>query len=270
MLCNVTQAGRAALVLVAVCFTTVAQTPKYDLNGIWLREDGQRTSVKQIGTTLIAVKLAGGYVPAGEVTWEGDYASNAFPGRIKAGDGKGRTWWVPVRISIQDRDTIRITGPGINRTYTREKTTSTGPGDFRLTIYRQYPGRRCTSGYLAINGKLIVYTLERPWNDNQQNISSIPAGTYPAVLRYDHPDEWRIELQDIEARNNVQIHIGNEPDESKGCILVGSSLTSDLCSIASGTSTPAYLALKRAFYGSDHPTATPEKRITVVVTDAYK
>jgi len=139
--------------------------------------------------------------------------------------------------------------------------------EFKITIYREYPGNRCTSGYLAVNGRIIVYTLERPWKDNQKNISSIPAGSYSGILRYDHRDHWRIELRNVPGRTNVQIHVGNEPDETKGCILVGTKLSSDLCSIVGGSSTPAYSALKRAFYGSDNPSATPNKSIVVEILD---
>lgn len=140
--------------------------------------------------------------------------------------------------------------------------------DFALTIYREYPSQMCTSGYLAVNDQITAYTLERPWADNQQNLSSIPAGTYPGILRYDHDDHWRIELQNVPGRQNIQIHIGNQPDQSKGCILVGLQLGSDLCSIVAGTSAPAYMALMNAFYGTDNPVSTPDKNISVSVVDA--
>ena len=139
--------------------------------------------------------------------------------------------------------------------------------DFKVSIYREYPGKKCTAGYLAVNGQIITYTVERPWADNLQNISSIPAGTYPAILRYDHTDHWRIELQNVPGRTNVQIHVGNEPNQSIGCVLVGLQLNPDTCSIKGGTSAPAYAALKKAFYGTDQPVSTPNKTISVEVVD---
>jgi hypothetical protein len=138
--------------------------------------------------------------------------------------------------------------------------------DFALTVYRQYPSAGCTSGYLAVNDQIVCYTLERPWADNQQNISSIPAGTYDGALRYDHSDHWRIELQNVPGRTNVQIHVGNQPDESKGCILVGRKLGPTLCTLQD--SALAYADLKSRFYGTDSPTETPDKQITVAVVDA--
>jgi hypothetical protein len=133
-------------------------------------------------------------------------------------------------------------------------------------VYRQHPGEKCTSGYLAVNGNVAAYTLERPWIDNEQNISSIPAGKYKGTLRYDHTDLWRIELLDVPGRTNVQIHIGNKTDETQGCILVGRKLGEDLCSLKE--SAPAYKDLKRAFYGTENPTSCPDKDIVVEVKDA--
>lgn len=137
---------------------------------------------------------------------------------------------------------------------------------FDVTVYRQYISQECTSGYLAVNGTITCYTLERPWADNAENISSIPASIYNGFLRYDHDDHWRIELVDVPDRTNVQIHVGNEPDETKGCILVGESLGEDLCSLKG--SVIAYGQLKAAFYGTDDPISTPDKTIVVTIEDA--
>ncbi len=137
------------------------------------------------------------------------------------------------------------------------------PAPFTLTIARKYRSDTCTSGYFAVNGKIIAYTLERPWAGNAPIISSIPDGTYNGVLRYDHRDTWRIELQDVPGRNHIQIHVGNTPDDTEGCILIGLRLGDDLCSVID--SGMAYSALKAAFYGTADPVATPNKSITIKV-----
>lgn len=139
--------------------------------------------------------------------------------------------------------------------------------DFKLTIARKYSDSNCTSGYIAVNGTIQAYTLERPWAGNKPLISSIPVGTYNGILRYDHSDQWRIELQGVPGRTNVQIHTGNTPDNTEGCILIGKELDSSLCAIKGGTSKPAYNALKAAFYGSSNPVSTPDKTITVTVQE---
>ena len=137
--------------------------------------------------------------------------------------------------------------------------------DFKLTIHRQYSDANCTSGYLAVNGTIQAYTLERPWLGNAPLISSIPSGTYPGILRYDHSDQWRIELTGVPNRDHIEVHTGNTPDDTEGCIIIGKELGDDLCSIKAGTSQPAYRDLKNAFYGSPNPVSTPDKTITVVV-----
>jgi hypothetical protein len=137
------------------------------------------------------------------------------------------------------------------------------PAAFVLTIARKYKDAKCTSGYLAVNGNIIAYTLELPWQGNAPLISAIPDGTYGGILRYDHTDKWRIELTGVPDRTNVQIHTGNTPDNSEGCILVGLKLGTDLCSVVD--SKKAFDALRTAFYGSSNPVSTPDKTITVKV-----
>lgn len=137
---------------------------------------------------------------------------------------------------------------------------------FAITIERKYQGSDCTSGYLSINGTARMYALELPWHDNAPFISSIPAGVYQGTLRYDKPDHWRIQLVDVPNRPGIQIHIGNVPADSKGCVLVGMSLQSgSLCHVRDSAS--AYANLKNAFYGTSSPVATPDKAITVEFVD---
>jgi len=137
---------------------------------------------------------------------------------------------------------------------------------FNLLIQRKYQGKDCTSGYLAINGQTRMVALERPWQGNAPEISSIPAGTYRGILRYDKSDAWRIQLEGVPGRTGVQIHVGNVVVQSKGCILVGSHLkTGSLCQVEG--SMLAYQALKKAFYGTETPVATPDKTISVTLVD---
>ncbi len=140
-------------------------------------------------------------------------------------------------------------------------------GDVTVTIDRKYSGASCTSGYIEIDGKIIAYTVELPWNGNKPLISSIPVGSYYGFLRYDKSDRWRIQLEGVPNRSGVQIHTGNTTDDTEGCILIGTGLNSDLCSLSAGTSRPAYAAFKKAFYGSANPVETPVKRIVVKVEE---
>jgi hypothetical protein len=95
-----------------------------------------------------------------------------------------------------------------------------------ISIRRSSVSDECTMGYLYVNNENIGYTLER-----QNKI--IPAGSYDAFIRNDGHLRWRIELVNVPpSRENIQIHIGNYPHQSLGCILLGSDANPKNCTIS--------------------------------------
>lgn len=134
---------------------------------------------------------------------------------------------------------------------------------FNITIDRKMNKDNCTIGYLFVNNEPISYTLELPWRDNANFISSIPKGTYTGFLRYDKSEGWRIQLSDVTGRSGIQLHIGNYPSEIEGCILMGMEVNVDGCAVfASGK---AYANFRKAFYGSDDPVKSPDVKIVLSV-----
>ena len=121
----------------------------------------------------------------------------------------------------------------------------------KVTIARSAETAECTTGYLGVDGNQICYTLELPDNNNEKLVSRIPSGQYPGHLRYDHKDAWRIQLDNVPNRNNVQIHIGNWPFQTEGCILVGTNVDPGNCTLTG--SADAYDKLRVALYGSANP-----------------
>jgi hypothetical protein len=95
----------------------------------------------------------------------------------------------------------------------------------KIKIVRYKETKDSTIGSLYLNGKKIGYTLELPWNENEQYESRIPAGNYNAFIRKaDTSSGWDydvIQLRNIPDRNAIQIHRGNRPDHTIGCILPG-------------------------------------------------
>ena len=93
-----------------------------------------------------------------------------------------------------------------------------------LLLHRLSQTAYATFGTLSDGeNRQLCVTLERPWVSNEHDISCIPAGTYPLV-RYHSPkrgyDVWL--LDDVPNRDAIEIHIGNVPKDTDGCILVGS------------------------------------------------
>lgn len=65
-------------------------------------------------------------------------------------------------------------------------------------------------------------TLELPWLDNHPETSCIPEGSYH-VLR-DHTGKFQVyAIHNVPGRSSIEMHVGNYPKDSKGCILIGSS-----------------------------------------------
>ena len=78
-----------------------------------------------------------------------------------------------------------------------------------------------TIGRLTYEGD-VFYTVERPWLENQQNVSCIPTGVYK-LGRVDSPKfgpgTW--EIQDVPNRSNILLHAGNTQNDVSGCLAVG-------------------------------------------------
>ena len=134
---------------------------------------------------------------------------------------------------------------------------------FALTLVRTFENERCTTGELFSGRDFLCHTLEQPWRDNQTDASAIPAANYPGFLRYDKDDQWRIQLRNTAPRVGVQIHIGNYPANSTGCILPGLGVQNASSSLRD--SAKAYAKLKTSFYGTATPIMTPDKSITLRV-----
>lgn len=94
-----------------------------------------------------------------------------------------------------------------------------------IRVVRKEETEKATLGEMYLDGNFLAYTLEPVWDGNQTG-SCIPPGKYIAYIR-DHKQSksrWSynpIQLIDVFKRDYIQIHIGNYPDDTEGCILVG-------------------------------------------------
>ena len=151
-----------------------------------------------------------------------------------------------------------------------------------ILISREYEGgsykdqkrgreESCITGYLSINGTIVGYTLELPYRNNQSIISSIPAGEYDATIKFEggkgpyENEGFRITLLNVPGdRSGIQIHIGNYPTQIEGCILVGTKVHPDTCTLEG--SKVAYQTLKKAVQDqAESDASAEEKKITVTI-----
>ncbi|MBI3778933.1 MAG: RHS domain-containing protein, partial [Gammaproteobacteria bacterium] len=75
-------------------------------------------------------------------------------------------------------------------------------------------------------GTFSGYTLENAYAGENGDKNPIPPGTYSAFVRRDHNPN-RVELKNVPGFENVQIHVGNEPDDVEGCFAVGTKRSRD-------------------------------------------
>lgn len=80
-----------------------------------------------------------------------------------------------------------------------------------------------TFGVLLDGGLPFCLTLERPWLDNQKEVSCIPTGSY--VCRRLKPESPKFgntfEVCDVPGRSAILFHKGNIMEDTHGCIVVG-------------------------------------------------
>ena len=90
------------------------------------------------------------------------------------------------------------------------------------TLQRNSDNGKCTLGRLTLPSGHVLATIERPWKDNAQQISCIPAGEYHCELTMS-PRFRRMlyEVQNVPNRGGIRIHVANWASELHGCIAVG-------------------------------------------------
>lgn len=92
----------------------------------------------------------------------------------------------------------------------------------KLSLVRKVKTGKSTIGELSIDGKFFYYTLELPWRDNKEDISCIPLGIFTVELRWSPRFERKVPwILNVPERKDAEIHIGNFPSNTHGCVLVG-------------------------------------------------
>jgi hypothetical protein len=109
-----------------------------------------------------------------------------------------------------------------------EKTNIQRGYAMALEITRLEQTDRGTLGVLLVDEKLVCWTLELPWKDNERNVSCIPTGEYTISYEWSNKYEMKLwELKGVENRSEVKIHKGNYLSDILGCILVGTDIGYD-------------------------------------------
>lgn len=83
-----------------------------------------------------------------------------------------------------------------------------------------------TNGKLECEGKLLCYTIELPWKQNEKSVSCIPEGKYLLQKRYSRKYQWHFEVLGVSNRSLILLHPANYAlKELQGCIAPVSKLS---------------------------------------------
>lgn len=95
-----------------------------------------------------------------------------------------------------------------------------------LELYRMAPRPACTTGKLSADGVFFCYTMEpsiKPAGSAKPY--AIPAGTYQVVVRFSPKRGYNVPgLEAVPGFSDIEMHVGNHPQDTDGCILVGEYL----------------------------------------------
>ena len=92
-----------------------------------------------------------------------------------------------------------------------------------IVLERYCYSEKGTFGRLRV-GDFECYTVERPWIQNEPNISCIPDGTYKIGLAHFNAGGYdTLEIEGVAGRTHILFHRGNWPESVQGCIALGIS-----------------------------------------------
>lgn len=102
----------------------------------------------------------------------------------------------------------------------------------RFTLWRTKEDQYGNHGHIENStGRLLCYTIEKQWHENQNKISCIPVGVY-RVTKFKSPSKFNaltknnvFLLHDVPGRTMIEMHVANLASELLGCIAVGLDFT---------------------------------------------
>lgn len=97
-----------------------------------------------------------------------------------------------------------------------------------LNLKRTVFTKKSTIGPLTIAEGFDCFILECPWKENRPNFSCIPPGRYRVTL-YLSPSRGYVVplLHGVPDRTEIEMHIGNWPKDTRGCLLPGRTAGAD-------------------------------------------
>lgn len=98
----------------------------------------------------------------------------------------------------------------------------------KLEVHRRWLDAIATEGELWVDGVKEAYTLEPPFRSDDVKPRAIPCGTYQVkILLSEKHNRFLPHVMDVPGFEAIEIHIGNWPKDTLGCLLVGTTRGDD-------------------------------------------
>lgn len=92
----------------------------------------------------------------------------------------------------------------------------------KLLVRRTDPSDACIIGELWIAGERFCYTMEPPERPKEIKPRAVPLGTYDVKIRWSgHWARLMPHVEGVPDFEEIEIHPGNFPKNSHGCLMVG-------------------------------------------------
>ena len=88
-----------------------------------------------------------------------------------------------------------------------------------------------TLGKIELDGETF-WTIERPWKNNEPNVSCIPIGLYKMERRVSPKFGETWYMPDVPDRTWILMHVANFPKDVQGCIGLGMGLMGDRIAVS--------------------------------------
>ena len=93
-----------------------------------------------------------------------------------------------------------------------------------VELNRIYMGPEGTHGRITVDGRFVAYSVELPWKGNERDVSCIPAGSYDLAYVESPHFGQRLHVIDVHGRSAILLHKGNWQKDTRGCLLIVSSI----------------------------------------------
>lgn len=124
-----------------------------------------------------------------------------------------------------------------------------------IRVLRNESHQTCVQSVILIDGARKFYGLEPPLSEFSGGPICIPEGNYDIWLRWSpHAGMWVPAVMGVQGRMDIEIHPGNEPADTAGCLLIG-------CQTA-----PGYISESRTAFGAlieGIKQCIPSERVTI-------